>query len=519
MNKTLEKLVTQKDLTAHNLKNDMLDLLKSQLNTPVRLEKASPHLLIYYVDVRKKLDIKIKEFLIIFLGGLKESSNKVLSDHISAIQSIIFQESLVRAVNLIFYVNTDPSVQDQYNTCLEENFIFKQSNELHSILASEASKKIITLLSKKSNTVTSPFKYLGPVSPEFFVGRDDVINDIIDGDHTGFAITGGRRIGKTSLLFKIQSDIANGRVSKSYIENEIRTSSYECCYIDCINLYTFQDVYNEIKRKMNPRFIFNSSPNNIKEIINRSCALRNKKLLLLLDEMDDLMAMTSSGKKDAIAFSRDLQAAGKQLKFVITGFRNISDIITNSRHPFYNLCKGMYLRAFSEKSVSKLITLVRLKTDIRMSYIKDVITRIYKHSGGYPSVVQFIFDQLIRHPEGQLIKPEIIEEIVENKATRDFVRETVIMNTNLVERLICILAADSAQITENEIITKLKKQKIQFKDSQKTIYLALKNICNNCIMYEDDHQTFRFLNPIIPRLLNKEMRNLIPQLIEEINHA
>jgi len=513
----IEILNTQKNWEQNNLKNNILTLLRDRLKkTEIRIVKATPYMLVYYVDIQKQLDKDIKEFLLILLGHMPESETNISYEHFSSIKSCITQESMTMASHAIFYCQTPQSIQDEYKECFD-NMVFQQSSDLQYILESEASKKMITLLSRKTpKTLQSPFKYLGPVSPEFFVGRESIISEILDSDTAGFAITGGRRIGKSSLLHKISDEISRGRKSKTYLNNKIMKIPYDSCFIDCICHETFQDVYNEIFYKMNLREFLKGSLRSIKDLIDKTPSLKNNKLLLLFDEMDDLMDMNSYQYIDALNFAKDLQASSRHVKFVITGFRNISEIIHNAKHPFYNLCKGMYLKAFKKKHVHRFFILSRMKSNVNISSFNEFILRIFELSGGYPSVMQFIADQLIKHSDNHIITPEMVDLVMNKEETIDFVRKTIMGNTTPLERLICILASeDPSNITENKLIAKIREQNLQLNDTPKKVYDSLKYLCNNCIMQEENNK-FRFLYPLIPIILNRDMKDSKQSLIDEV---
>jgi len=520
----IEKLLTQRDWTRDNLINIILELFQSKMTLPIRIVKVSPYMLVYHIDFHKMLDQDLKECLIFFIGQLPETDTSGHLDYLNAIQTTVIQESLVMSNHMLFFVNTPKSVQVDYKLCLE-NFVFNTIDDLKFIIQSGTTTKIISKLSDHCPTnVLSPFKYLGPCPPDLFVGRDSLISEIIDGYYNGYAITGGRRIGKTSLLLKIQDEIAKGRKGKFYNRNKEKyeKQEYDCCYVDCINLYSFQDVFNEISRKLNPRYYYEKQKNkiDIREIITRTSALCQKKLILLLDEMDNLMEMADAKDSEAFSFANDLQVAANQgmIKFIICGFRKVSEVIHNSKHPFYNLCQGKVMSVFQKKHITKFIIKAKLIINLQIKNIENVVNVMYKVSGGYPCVVQFIADQLVYKYSGEIITPDTIYKIMHNKETKNFVLETVVMNTTPLERLICILSINFSPITIKSITQKLEDHHIKLDDMEKKIFISLQNLCHNCILHEDEDH-FHFVYPLIPRIIKKEMMSSIPRLKKELEQC
>jgi len=520
----LDKLAKQRDWTRDDLNNQVLDLLHKKISS-VRSVETRPYMLVYRVDRSKFLDQKIKKYLIFVVGHLPDTDKALQYDYLNAIQTLVIQESLSLSPHFLVFINTSERIQNDYHACLY-NFKIIDVDTFKSILQGGGSKIIDILQKYRPFNVVSPFKYLGPCSPDLFVGREDIISNILNNRQAGYAITGGRRIGKTSLLLKIQYDISE-RNKQKIVESHHGKSSrqgFDCCYVDCINLYSFQDVYDEIFRKMNPRLYKKQQTNDLTELVNRTSALKEKKLLLMLDEMDDLMEMASVNDTEAIEFQKNLQKAANQgmLKFIICGFRNISQVIHNPKHPFFNLCKGIYLNTLKKREIKKLLIMSDLKQlfEIKHYNMNKVVDRLYEASGGYPSVIQFIADQLIRTDNEGIVFPNTIGKIMDSKETRAFVLETLIMNTNTFERLICILAVNLSIISNETVINALLGKGVQMKDPDQDVLSALNNLSNNCIL-NDCGNEYTFLYPLIPEIINKYLNNTTPRLLKTLayNHG
>jgi len=74
-----------------------------------------------------------------------------------------------------------------------------------------------------------------------FVGRTNLINEILSGSQRAFAIAGGRRIGKSSLLLKLKDKAAK-------LETPEGREEYTSLYIDCSNF----DILSKYNRR-NPQ--------------------------------------------------------------------------------------------------------------------------------------------------------------------------------------------------------------------------------------------------------------------------
>jgi len=515
----IDRLLETKNWTTENFKDEVYNLLNTKFT--IRHVDNAPFMLVYHIELSKMQKLSTNELLIFLVGQLPEDEKPLQYDYLNKIQTLVIQESLSMTPHLLIFLNTSKQIMSDFQSCLY-NFNVIDIDTFKTILQ-VGSSTIIGLLQKiRPKNVVSPFKYLGPCAPDVFVGREEMISEIIDSDQAGYAITGGRRIGKTSLLLKIQYDINSGRQAVRYDNflQRYEKQSYDCCYVDCINLYSFQDVYNEIFRKRAPKEIQKGRVfSSLTEMISRTSALQNKKLLLLLDEMDDLMEMVSVHDRDAENFQKDLQKAANRnmLKFVICGFRNISKVIRDPGHPFFNLCKGLYMTPLKKREIKKLLVMSNIQQLFKVPdhHLEKVVDRLNIASGGYPSVVQYIADQLMRTDRDGTVNPNTINQVVSSKETRAFVLETLIMNTNTFERLICILAVNISTITTETIINALIGKTVRMNDPDEEVMFALKNLCNNCILY-DEGDKFSFLYPLIPEIIKKHLVITAPRLIKTL---
>ncbi len=72
---------------------------------------------------------------------------------------------------------------------------------------------------------------------------------------------------------------------------------------------------------------------------------------MLLDEMDPLVEKATRYDVDAYSFFNSLRTEVNKgrLKLVIAGFRQVSEMMGNADHPFYNLCEKIRLRVLAKK--------------------------------------------------------------------------------------------------------------------------------------------------------------------------
>ncbi|MBF0563690.1 MAG: hypothetical protein HQK89_00450 [Nitrospirae bacterium] len=239
------------------------------------------------------------------------------------------------------------------------------------------------------------------VNNDMFVGHEDILNDIMNGLKNGesYAIIGGRRCGKTSILRKIEEVLK--------IPSKIELFNVKPCYIDAQGLddFTVRGVFREIysqtvKGLCNASWLYADNGHdydNFKKHLDQIKPMFESKygdnwlVVLLIDELDML-----STKLNNDLFFQNLRNFlmnsdfARNFRLITTGVKILSNLISHGS-PLNNL-KYKYLEIVSEKAADNLICKgfpYGFRPEVR-EYFVDI-------TGRHPYIMQGICENLPRN--------------------------------------------------------------------------------------------------------------------------
>jgi len=499
--------------------------LRRTLYTTVDNVNKSDFLLAYHINLKKDFDKSIKSCLLFLLRSTENYQRTEIYNMIETIRNIMLKEGMLGKPSLIFILGEYVAQKKYISRSYQSQSIADEASFKHLLLNQNPRKRVISKLKPlESQSALCPFYHVGPCETDMFVGREELIENVVFGKKVAYAVSGGRRIGKSSLLFKIIHDVGQGVFS---------SIKYQPLYIDCSNFTSFQELTDHITRKLFPQIYHTKRyfkkktlgryakkktgkkppPSTKKkknyltgrvdfEYILSRTQLENKTLLLLLDEMDSLIKKAKIKSQDSKRFFNSIRAETNtnRIKFIISGFRHVSDMINDSSHPFNNLCIGTQLEPLNENETFLLVTKPLLKFDISIEAEDKIIQRIYESTGGHPSVIQFIARHLFTHRHDNVIKEDNLDNAFRDKDLINFVLDNFLMNTNALERLLCLLFLNEDEITLDSTVTIFNQKGITLNNMDKKINNALRNLKYNNIFSQDEN-SFHFLYPMMTDIL------------------
>ncbi|ETR72729.1 MAG: hypothetical protein OMM_01484 [Candidatus Magnetoglobus multicellularis str. Araruama] len=362
----------------HSFREKIEMRMKSKMNHI----SFSENMITFYLDLLNKNEIQIKNCLFIIIHIPYQFSPKKFGDLIESIQKFILKKGF-SSKNSFIIISGDE--ENFYNFVKDafSNSVVLGGDKFDEILELDKpiEKIIEKLKSSLSEVAVSPFNYLGPCNPELFVGRTRLINDILRSTQNAYAIAGGRRIGKTSLLLKLYNTVR--------MKNAM---PYSTIYIDSSIFSSFDELALDIQRRISPRDYYKKTRHDfsLHDIISRFASMQNKRIMLLIDEADSIVSRSSIS--DANNFFKAIRSLSNQriIKFVIAGYRKIFNLISDPTHPLYNLCEGVKLGMLNRQEVRHLISVPLHNLNIKLIEEEKIIKKINDFTGGHPSLVQFI---------------------------------------------------------------------------------------------------------------------------------
>ena len=270
------------------------------------------------------------------------------------------------------------------------------------------------MISKSSN----PFNTGSPTNPENFYGRFQIINEIYNfldnPNQSTFLINGQRRIGKTSLLRKMQKEIRLKGFKPVYfdLQNKGELSLPEILYdlMEVINLELGIKNNLTLKDFKGDYHIFEL--NYIKEITSK-----NKNIVLLFDEFDilgDRKFIAEDENTRHLAYVRfvpylqDIIEKRVKLKFIFAIGRTLNDL-AEYYGPIKKFAQFHELTYFESNESYKLISSLSQNS---IQYPKETIEKIHNVTFGHPYYLQclssYLFDKA-NDKQLKIIKPGCVD--------------------------------------------------------------------------------------------------------------
>jgi hypothetical protein len=290
-------------------------------------------------------------------------------------------------------------------------------------------------------TLVSPFVADGPTSSGMFFGREIEIKRIAEQirEHS-FALVGGRKAGKTSLLQKLSIELA---------------PDHKVVYIDCQAHPDREDFL---------RFIVSQTPatgdadtNTLSphaEMVLRryiEAKFGNTFGVILIDEVDDLFLADATAQSHPHVLSRALRALAQahQISIVATGERALFSLTRDPSSPHWNFCTPIRIGPIDAEPARRLlmsplqalsITVTNEAVD-RALYKTVRHPNLLQHLGG--SIIDFLAPSSLRGAPLS-VDAAIVDQISQSPGFRDRFVRTYWSQATVLERLI------SADLSANE---------------------------------------------------------------------
>lgn len=281
----------------------------------------------------------------------------------------------------------------------------------------------------------APFVVTGSTPDHIFFGREAELRTVCEhAQVASYAVIGGRRVGKTSLLNRLH------RVRLSAV-------GFRTLYHDCSTTPTYEAFLSTIIRDMRP-----DSPGSVgitlEELIRGHAQTGvlpvDRPLVLLLDEVDKLVPDDRTNHWQLFNALRALANSGR-LQVILGGERTLRDALRDPSSPLFNFANEMLIGRLDFSAVEELITHPMRQLEIELLDAPAIVRRIYDFTSGHPNVVQRLCRRVIeRLNDGgtRCVSLDDVNSIIEDP---DFIRkdflETYFSRASVLEHLCALLMA------------------------------------------------------------------------------
>lgn len=245
-----------------------------------------------------------------------------------------------------------------------------------------------------------PYSHTG-VRPSMFYGREREISKILGNQSKSYSMFGPRRIGKTFLVREIERRIS------------VRPE-YKVIYFSCEKKKSYQ-VKDRLLREVGIK-ISKDTRRNFEDYLRRHIKRSHKKLVFMLDEVDDLIAEEKERENELFASLRNLHnELQENCRFIFIGFQTLVSQLDHWDSPFYNFTDRLLLECLTEEAARKLI-LQPMENDLflsfhnKESFVGEILQKTMRH----PALIQFMCAKIIEQAcqEGRtILSPDDVREV------------------------------------------------------------------------------------------------------------
>jgi len=357
------------------------------------------------------------------------------------------------------------------------------------ILAREPQNTLRRLVLSHVDLVSvSPYTMTGPASDNIF-GREPELRNIVEHTTTtSYAIIGGRRVGKTSLL---------GRLHR------VRLPAAGICtvYHDCSTITSY-DAFRaaEIRdwRPEPPR----DAPVTFAELIQSPPT--DKPLVLLLDEADKLVPMDRASNWQLFNVLRGLVNSG-HAQVVLSGERTLRDALRDAVSPLFNLANEILLGPLEFHAVEELVTQPMKQLEIELVDEEAIVDRIWTFTSGHPNVVQRLCRRLIERLNEQgtrRITLDDVNAVIEDPGfQRDDFLSTYWEAATPLEKIISLLMADDENVRPLRAVRQALAKRCNLRPQAREVDDALQRLMDLRSILKHTPKGYQFAVEAFPRVV------------------
>lgn len=240
----------------------------------------------------------------------------------------------------------------------------------------------------------NPYTVGGPVRGVHFHGRAALIQTILDGNDRSIWVVGNRRIGKTSLLLRLeQLGSGDGRVAFMIsLEAADNVADLAQCFLDDIE--TSDDRLARLGLKIGD--LQGKTPQAMMRLLDRRGREHGIEVLLLLDEAEALIGIAERDGDDILKDLRREMQRSEALRVVMTATKRLAELNDLSRDwdtsPFLYGVTPRYLGRLERDDA---LALVRQTQSLAPPSVPiGVAEAVLAATDGHPFLTQWLCDRL-----------------------------------------------------------------------------------------------------------------------------
>lgn len=243
------------------------------------------------------------------------------------------------------------------------------------------------LLAQSDLTKVSPYILNNATPPRMFYGRERETATVLQTIPTNsVALLGSRRIGKTSLIRRLQ--------------DELGKASFQPYFGDCQTVRTWSDFADLARRNWQVGLPAEFRPSHLADMVVQLAARGEGQVIIILDEIDQLLEWDQHHPPDSVpeAFFRACRSLSQEgaAHFVFSGERQIANRLWDPQSPHWNFCREVQLTQLDIDAATLLLIEPLRAMNIEIVEPTAFEREAWARTSGHPQIVQFLGDRLVR---------------------------------------------------------------------------------------------------------------------------
>ena len=347
------------------------------------------------------------------------------------------------------------------------DFVVLDEDGLREIIAAENSQdRFVRAILQQIDLISlSPYIIRGPVPKSMFFGREHEIKNVVQSiKNTSITIIGGRKIGKTSILHRVEQILGEER--------------WNTVYIDCQSVSNYEDFFAVLDFEVEASLSGTDPLDFLRFVEYLRRKYSNSSVVLLLDEEDALLNYDHQNGETLSKLFRSLSQTD-QCRFIFCGERGLHVRQRDPASPFFNFCHPISLRYLDRQAVTRIISEPMRNLGLTLYQADGLFERIYRISSGHPNIVQYICHRLVEsiaQTKRRYIAPADLAAIQTGHDFFEYFLEVIWGTATPLERLVSLLV-ETREFTFRDIKRGLKAEGIE------ATYEQITEALDNLVLY------------------------------------
>ena len=418
----------------------------------------------------------------------------------------ILRESFTQKIFVILTVRPDRNrMREEASQSGHDIVVLEESDLFQLALAREQDTAFMKrVLDRCDLESMSPFESQAPVR-EMFYGREGLLKEILRSPK-GYALVGTRRLGKTSLLFRLQDEIK-------------KRPRAETIFLECGGVTAPLALAERISFALKFQLPQQFTLVDFERALRRWLDSAGRDLYCFFDEIDDFVAIGKAAEPLWQIF-KSLSFEGRMTIYV-AGFSELFARFRDYESLFFNFLIFRKLSYLDRQSAVALVVNPMQELGLSFEDPDTLVAAILEKTSTHPNIIQIFCDLLVKRLAQRNRRMVLASDVEEVARHPDFEEAIVrVMNSNLIrpiEKLLLLLVAwqNIRPLSGQQVADLLADWEVKISLEEVT------RILDRLVLYavfEEREGQYDFAHPYFATILqHRDMESMIMYYTDEVS--